>query len=80
MPTAVFSVAPMPEPVSRYQSPLACVGSMPVCFHSRISALFVPLSSPREAKGALAPAIFVSAAWRVRHAGDAGRVARRARR
>src|SRR5262249_6496944 len=52
----------MPEPVSRYQLPEAAFTSTPACFHSRSSALWVPLSSPREAKGAAAAAIFASAA------------------
>src|SRR3546814_8005877 len=62
MPTAVFSVAPMPEPVSRYQPPLNCLGSMPAAFHSLSSALWVPESSPREAKGAAASLILASEA------------------
>src|SRR3546814_19289265 len=62
MPTAVFSVAPMPEPVSRYQPPLNCLGSMPAAFHSLSSALWVPESSPREAKGAGASLLLASAA------------------
>ena len=62
MPTAVFSVAPMPEPVSRYQSPLAPAGSTPASCQRLSSFLWVPESSPREANGALASAIFSSAA------------------
>src|SRR3546814_12511591 len=62
MPTAVFSVAPMPEPVSRYQPPLHCLGSMPAAFHSLSSALWVPESSPREAKGAAASLFLASEA------------------
>src|SRR6185437_15395704 len=48
----MFRVAPMPEPVSRYQLPLDVFGSMPACCHSFSSALWVPESSAREAKGA----------------------------
>ncbi len=63
MPMPALSVAPMPEPVSRYQSPEAAVGSTPVSAQSAISFLWVPESSPREAKGASASAIFASASW-----------------
>ena len=52
----------MPEPVSRYQVPLAALASTPAACQSCSSALCVPLSSPREANGALAAAIFASAA------------------
>ena len=52
----------MPEPVSRYQVPLAALASTPAACHSFSSALCVPLSSPREAKGAPAAAIFCRAA------------------
>ena len=52
----------MPEPVSRYQPPEAASTSTPASFQSPSSALWVPLSSPREAKGASAAAIFASAA------------------
>ena len=52
----------MPEPVSRYQPPEAASTSTPASFQSPSSALWVPLSSPREAKGASAAAIFTSAA------------------
>ncbi len=61
MPAAVLSVGPMPEPVSRYQLPLAPATSMPAFCQSASSALWVPLSSPREANGALAAAILVRA-------------------
>ena len=73
MPAAVLSVGPMPEPVSRYQVPLAAAASTPAACQSCSSALCVPLSSPREANGALAAAIFVQRGRGVRHAGDAGR-------
>src|SRR3546814_14552764 len=49
----------MPLPVSRNQSP---DGSFPASRHRISSALLVPLSSPREANGAAAPAIVLSAA------------------
>ena len=49
----------MPEPVSRYQAPLACRASMPAAFHSCSSAVCVPLLSPREANGAFASAILL---------------------
>src|SRR5882724_595264 len=62
MPAAVLSVGPMPEPVSRYQVPEAAFTSTPASFHNRSSALWVPLSSPREANGAAAAAIFARAA------------------
>src|SRR3546814_15935713 len=62
MPTAVFSVAPMPQPVSRYQLPLNCLGWMPAAFHSLSSALWVPESSPREATCAEAYLILASEA------------------
>ena len=52
----------MPEPVSRYQPPDAAFTSAPASLQSPSSALWVPLSSPREAKGASASAILVSAA------------------
>ena len=52
----------MPEPVSRYQPPEAACTSIPAAFHSPSSALWVPLSSPRDAKVASASAIFASAA------------------
>ena len=58
----MFSVAPIPDPVSRYQPPDAADMSTPVSPQSRRSALWVPLSSPREAKAAPEPAIFASAA------------------
>ena len=50
----------MPEPVSRYQSPEAAATSTPASFQSFSSALWVPESSPREAKGALLSAILAS--------------------
>ena len=52
----------MPVPASRYQVPDAALASTPASFHSRSSALCVPLSSPRETNGALASAIFLKAA------------------
>ena len=52
----------MPEPVSRYQPPEAAPTSTPVAAQSPSSAWWVPLSSPREANGASAPAIFANAA------------------
>src|SRR5262245_52513035 len=56
-----LSVAPMPDPVSRYHLPLDRLGSTPASCHSLSSALLVPESSPREAKGAAASAIFLRA-------------------
>ena len=58
MPDAVFSVGPIPEPVSRYQGPLSFAMSMPASFHSLSSAECVPLRSAREANGARAALIF----------------------
>ena len=52
MPTAAFSVAPIPEPVSRYQPPLAEAVSTSVSLHSSSSFLWVPESSPRDANAA----------------------------
>ena len=57
MPAAVFSVAPMPEPSSRYQVPAAALISTPALGQSARSALWVPLSSPRLAKIDLLAAI-----------------------
>jgi hypothetical protein len=51
----------MPEPVSRYQEPFPCSGSTPASRHSRSSAAWVPLRSPREAKGDFAAAILFNA-------------------
>ncbi len=51
----------MPEPVSRYHGPFAFSRSIPAAFQNRSSALWVPLLSPRETKGALAASIFFSA-------------------
>ena len=62
MPMPAFSVAPMPEPVSRYQPPESAAASIPAARHSRSSALWVPLSSPRDANGARTLAILASAA------------------
>ena len=76
MPAAVLSVGPMPEPVSRYQVPLAAATSTPASSHSASSALWVPLSSPREANGALAAAIFAERRDGVLAALDAGRIGR----
>jgi hypothetical protein len=47
----------MPEPVSRYQVPLAPATSTPASCQNASSALWVPLSSPREANGVFAAAI-----------------------
>ncbi len=52
----------MPEPVSRYHVPLAFNGSIPVSCHKRISLLWVPESSPRDANMARAWASLASAA------------------
>ena len=57
----LFSV-PMPPPMSRYQLPAPSFGSMAVLFQSRSSRALVPLLSPRDTKGALAPAIALNAA------------------
>ena len=54
---AMFRVAPMPAPASRYQVPLAAAGSVSAALHRPRSFLWVPLSSPRETKGLLAAAI-----------------------
>src|SRR5690606_7650398 len=62
MPTAVLSVAPMPEPVSRYQPPEAASTSMPAASQIWSSLVCVPESSPREANGASAAAIWAKAA------------------
>jgi hypothetical protein len=51
----------MPEPVSRYQDPLADATSTPALCHSATSFLWVPELSPREANGTLASAIILSA-------------------
>ena len=61
MPLAILSVVPMPEPVSRYQPPLAARASIPATCHSVISRLWVPLSSARDANGACREAIFANA-------------------
>ena len=61
MPAAAFSVAPMPEPVSRYQSPEASAGSTLASFQRLFSFLWVPLSSPRDAKRDPDSAILVRA-------------------
>src|SRR6266851_4082126 len=52
----------MPEPVSLYHCPDAALMSMPASCQSRFSALSVPLSSPRDAKGAREAAIALKAA------------------
>ena len=57
MPTAALSVAPMPEPVSRYHLPDPGLGFTPAACHRRFSFLWVPLSSPREANSARLPLI-----------------------
>ena len=62
MPEAVFSVGPMPEPVSRYQGPFCLAMSMPAAFQSCSSAKCVPLLSPREANAALLWRILFKAA------------------
>ena len=51
----------MPWPRFLYQSPEAAFTSILACFQRRSSIRLVPLSSPREAKGALAAAIFSKA-------------------
>ena len=51
----------MPEPVSRYQVPLAAATSTSAARHRPSSVLCVPLSSPREAKTASAAAILAKA-------------------
>ena len=65
----------MPEPVSRYQVPLAALASTPAACHSFCSALWVPLSSPREANGALGRRDLPQGGRGVGRAGDAGGVA-----
>ena len=51
MAPAVFSAAPMPWPISRYQAGLAPAGSMLAAFHSASSAACVPDLSPRDTNG-----------------------------
>ena len=66
----------MPDPVSRYHFPLSGAGSTPACRQSSSSFLWVPESSPREAKTTRFLAIFASAR-RGCHAGDCRRIVRR---
>ena len=59
---AMFSVAPIPDPISRYQLPSNPEGSCPTSDHRRRSAIWVPLLSPREIKTAPWAIICMSAA------------------
>ena len=55
--------------------PLAALASTPAACHSFSSALCVPLSSPREAKGALGGGDLLQGSGDVGHAGNPGGIA-----
>ena len=50
----MFNVAPMPEPMARYQLSRPLCGVIPAAAHSRPSNLWVPDSSPQEINSAAA--------------------------